>query len=127
MSVLNCGSITSGALGAGLTKLYGVTSDDYTHLFSLVATCITLTMAPAPFLWLLPSELDAEKEEKEGGEGGEAQQQQQQAGAEGGKERPVGQWGDEEEGEGEGQAGAIDVVAVEVGRGPSNVEDSKLV
>ncbi|GFR44950.1 hypothetical protein Agub_g5992, partial [Astrephomene gubernaculifera] len=54
MSVLNCGSITGGALGAGLTKLYGVTSDNYDHLFALVATCVAATMAPAPFLWLLP-------------------------------------------------------------------------
>ncbi|EFJ45107.1 hypothetical protein VOLCADRAFT_64019 [Volvox carteri f. nagariensis] len=61
MSVLNCGSITGGALGAGLTKLYGVTSEDYSNLFKLVATCVALTMAPAPFLSLLPSELDAEK------------------------------------------------------------------
>eukprot|EP00198_Chlamydomonas_reinhardtii_P010970 XP_001700307.1 folate/pteridine transporter [Chlamydomonas reinhardtii] len=35
MSVLNCGSITGSALGAGLTNLYGVTSDKYDNLFAL--------------------------------------------------------------------------------------------
>lgn len=64
MSVLNCGSITGGALGAALTKFYGVTSDDYTNLFQLVATCVVLTMAPAPFLSMLPNELDTEKPEE---------------------------------------------------------------
>ena len=37
MSVLNCGSITGSALGAGLTNLYGVTSDKYDNLFALVS------------------------------------------------------------------------------------------
>ncbi|GLC69288.1 hypothetical protein PLESTF_000811800 [Pleodorina starrii] len=72
MSILNSGSMTGGALGAGLTKLYGVTSTDYTQLFNLVATCIALGLAPAPFLCLLPGELDEDKEEKDrqGEEGG---------------------------------------------------------
>ncbi|GLI60781.1 hypothetical protein VaNZ11_003013 [Volvox africanus] len=73
MSVLNCGSMTGGALGAGLTKLYGVTSEDYTNLFKLVATCVALTMAPAPFLSLLPSELDTEKAAADGGQEGAAE------------------------------------------------------
>ncbi|GIL81037.1 hypothetical protein Vretimale_9260 [Volvox reticuliferus] len=73
MSVLNCGSMTGGALGAGLTKLYGVTSEDYTNLFKLVATCVALTMAPAPFLSLLPSELDIEKAAADGEQEGGAE------------------------------------------------------
>ncbi|KAG2430376.1 hypothetical protein HYH02_013738 [Chlamydomonas schloesseri] len=70
MSVLNCGSITGSALGAGLTKMYGVTSERYDNLFALVATCIALNLAPALFLWLLPKELDSEKHKGEEGEQG---------------------------------------------------------
>ncbi|PNW87937.1 hypothetical protein CHLRE_01g007737v5 [Chlamydomonas reinhardtii] len=72
MSVLNCGSITGSALGAGLTNLYGVTSDKYDNLFALVSTCIVLNLVPALFLGLLPRELDSEKKEEGEGAGGGA-------------------------------------------------------
>ncbi|KXZ46444.1 hypothetical protein GPECTOR_43g880 [Gonium pectorale] len=96
MSVLNCGSITGGALGAGLTKLYGVTSDKYDNLFPLVATCIGLSLLPAPFLRLLPGGLDAESEaeraeraEREAAEERAAEERDGQAQSEEGSKRGV--------------------------------------
>ncbi len=65
MSILNSGSFVGGALGAGLTSMYGVTSDNFERLLPLVGTCVALTMAPAPFLFLLPPELDKERDEED--------------------------------------------------------------
>lgn len=65
MSILNSGAFVGGALGAGLTSMYGVTSDNFDKLLPLVGTCVALTMAPAPFLFLLPPELDKEKAEED--------------------------------------------------------------
>lgn len=52
------GGFTGSALGAGLTSLLGVTSSDFSNLFLLVLLCTSSTLLPAPFLWLLPKELD---------------------------------------------------------------------
>ncbi|KAG2422597.1 hypothetical protein HXX76_015924 [Chlamydomonas incerta] len=95
MSVLNCGSITGSALGAGLTKAYGVTADKYDNLFALVSTCILLNLVPALFLGLLPKELDTEKKE-------EGEQQQRGAAAAGGEAGLVGGKG--------GAAGDVEMV-----------------
>lgn len=59
------GSFVGGALGAWLTSALGVTSDDFSNLFSLVLLCNLATLLPAPFLWLLPPE-----DGNEGGGGG---------------------------------------------------------
>ena len=68
-SVLNTGASLGSALGAGLTASLGVTSDNFDHLFVLVALCNAATLLPAPFLRLLPAELEKdplpqEKEEE---------------------------------------------------------------
>lgn len=78
MSIVNSGSIMGGALGAGLTKLYGVTSDRFDNLFALVTTCIALNLVPAAFLRMLPEQVDREREEGSQGHG------QAQSGAGGG-------------------------------------------
>lgn len=57
MSCLNGGAFLGGALGAGLTAALGVTSDNFDHLFTLVALCTLSTLAPWPFLRLLPDDL----------------------------------------------------------------------
>jgi hypothetical protein len=62
MSILNAGAFAGNAVGAALTEAFGVTSDDFTHLFGLTAVCIAANLLPAPFLNLLPDEL-AEPEE----------------------------------------------------------------
>ncbi|KAG2486124.1 hypothetical protein HYH03_015219 [Edaphochlamys debaryana] len=84
MSVLNCGSITGGALGAGLTKLYGVTSENYDNLFWLVLTCNLLTLSPFPFLGMLPHQVDASRGEGEAGEGADEERGGSAGGAGGG-------------------------------------------
>ena len=70
MSVLNGGASLGSALGAGLTSVLGVTSDNFDRLFTLVAICNIAMLLPAPFLRLLPEEL--EQEPDEGAAGGAA-------------------------------------------------------
>jgi uncharacterized membrane protein YgcG len=60
MSILNGGSFVGSALGAGLTATLGVTSDNFDQLFTLVALCTLSTLLPAPFLNLLPPDVDQE-------------------------------------------------------------------
>lgn len=60
MSILNGGAFTGSALGAGLTALLGVTSDDFSHLFTLTLICVLTTLAPLPFLNFLPASLDTD-------------------------------------------------------------------
>jgi len=60
MSILNGGSFVGSALGASLTALLGVNSADFDNLFLLVALCTASTMLPAPFLKLLPADVDQE-------------------------------------------------------------------
>ena len=55
MSILNGGSFTAQALGGGLTRLFGVTSDDFTNLAPLVTVCVLSSLIPLFFLRLLPS------------------------------------------------------------------------
>lgn len=68
MSISNGANVTGGFLGAGLTRLLGVTSQNYQHLALLVAVCNLSSLLPLPFLRLLPSESDldvaVEKAEK---------------------------------------------------------------
>ncbi|GAX77364.1 hypothetical protein CEUSTIGMA_g4810.t1 [Chlamydomonas eustigma] len=66
MSVLNGGASVGSALGAGITAALGVTSEDFHQLFTLVAICTVATLMPAPFLKLLPDELEHDPEGLEG-------------------------------------------------------------
>lgn len=75
MSILNGGSFVGGALGAGLTHLLGVTSDNFSNLFTLVALCTVSTLLPAPFLGLLPTTLDKELAENKQVQLGDVEQQ----------------------------------------------------
>jgi hypothetical protein len=61
MSILNGGAFVGSALGASLTALLGVNSADFDNLFLLVALCTASTMLPAPFLRLLPPDVDREE------------------------------------------------------------------
>jgi len=70
MSILNGGAFVGSALGAGLTAMLGVTSDDFTHLFALTAICVVCTLLPAPFLNLLPESVDRDEKGVGGGGGG---------------------------------------------------------
>lgn len=63
MSLLNGGSFLGSALGSGLTSWpFGVTADNFDNLAPLVALCTFLTLAPLPFLRLLPRSIDETKE-----------------------------------------------------------------
>lgn len=68
MSISNGANVTGGFLGAGLTKLLGVTSQNFEHLALLLVICNLSSLLPLPFLGLLPSESDmdaaVEKAEK---------------------------------------------------------------
>lgn len=55
MSILNGGSVTGGFLGSGVTKVLGVTSEDFTNLAPLVAICAFGTLLPLPLLKLVPN------------------------------------------------------------------------
>lgn len=54
MSVLNGGAFAGSTLGALLTKSFGVTSEDFTHLAPLVTVCTLSSLLPLPLLRLLP-------------------------------------------------------------------------
>uniref|UniRef100_A0A7S0MRD9 Folate-biopterin transporter n=1 Tax=Pyramimonas obovata TaxID=1411642 RepID=A0A7S0MRD9_9CHLO len=53
MSVFNAGGVASGALGAGLTELLGVTAENFDNLALLVTICNLSSLLPLPFLFLL--------------------------------------------------------------------------
>lgn len=65
MSISNGGSFTGSALGGGLTSALGVTSTNFDNLFPLVLICTLSGLLPAPFLWLLPNEVDQDTERKQ--------------------------------------------------------------
>ena len=54
MSILNGGAFTGSALGALLTKAFGVTSEDFTNLAPLVTVCTMSSLLPLPLLRMLP-------------------------------------------------------------------------
>jgi hypothetical protein len=91
MSILNAGSFVGSFAGAGLTKAFGVTSTNFDNLFPLVAVCVASTLLPAPFLGLIPADLERERESERGGSGGAA------APADGAAAAADGGGGDEEE------------------------------
>ena len=57
MSILNTGGVLGSALGALLTRLMGVTSDNYDNLFQLVLLCNVLTLVPLAFIRLIPEDM----------------------------------------------------------------------
>lgn len=56
MSISNGGSVTGGLIGAGLTKVLGVTKDNFTNLSLLLVLCNLSSLLPLPLLGLLPKE-----------------------------------------------------------------------
>lgn len=60
MSISNGANVTGGFLGAGLTQLLGVTSENFQRLALLLLICNLSSLLPLPFLRLLPSESDLE-------------------------------------------------------------------
>jgi hypothetical protein len=68
MSIRNGASVTGGFLGVGLTRLLGVTSNNFQNLALLVLLCNLSSLLPLPFLGLLPSDTElqatVEKAEK---------------------------------------------------------------
>lgn len=84
MSILNGGSFMGSALGAALTSTLGVTSSDFSNMFLLVSICVMSTLLPAPFLGLLPPNID--QDPPEGGSGSNAKSSSTSAAA--GREVP---------------------------------------
>jgi len=64
MSVLNGGAFVGSALGSGLTKMFGVTSTDFTNLAPLVALCTMSGVAPLLLLGMLPPDGAADAESR---------------------------------------------------------------
>ncbi|CAM6082442.1 unnamed protein product [Calypogeia fissa] len=58
MSISNGGGVAGGVLGAWLTDLLGVTSENFNNLAMLIVVCNVSSLVPLPFLGLLPSESD---------------------------------------------------------------------
>ncbi|BFI03276.1 hypothetical protein MPTK1_1g02360 [Marchantia polymorpha subsp. ruderalis] len=56
MSISNGGGVVGGVLGAWLTEVLGVTSENFDNLAMLVVLCNVTSLIPLPFLGLLPSE-----------------------------------------------------------------------
>ncbi|KAK9009547.1 hypothetical protein V6N11_036079 [Hibiscus sabdariffa] len=54
MSISNGGSVLGGLIGAGLTKVFGVTRDKFDNLATLVILCNLTSLLPLPLLRLLP-------------------------------------------------------------------------
>lgn len=54
MSILNGGAMTGSALGALLTKAFGITATDLHNLAALVFLCNLSSLLPLPLLRLLP-------------------------------------------------------------------------
>ncbi|CAM0905473.1 unnamed protein product [Alopecurus aequalis] len=63
MSVSNAGSVTGGLVGAGLTKVLGVTRESFGNLPLLIIICNLSSLLPLPLLGLLPDEEDSDNEE----------------------------------------------------------------
>ena len=61
MSILNSGSFVGTSLGAGLTSLFGVTSENFDNMFALVSTCLLLSLTPLLFLGFVPADLTSEE------------------------------------------------------------------
>lgn len=61
MSIYNGGSIASSSIGAWLTSLLGVTSDDFSNLIPLLSICLLSNLFPLAFLSLLPEDLAEQK------------------------------------------------------------------
>ncbi|KAL2652248.1 hypothetical protein R1flu_020376 [Riccia fluitans] len=58
MSISNGGGVVGGVIGAWLTGLFGVTSENFDNLALLVVVCNVTSLFPLPFLGLLPSNGD---------------------------------------------------------------------
>lgn len=56
MSISNAGSVTGGLVGAGLTRVFGVTRDSFGNLPLLIVVCNLSSLLPLPLLGLLPEE-----------------------------------------------------------------------
>ncbi|ONM27711.1 Biopterin transport-related protein BT1 [Zea mays] len=56
MSISNAGSVTGGLVGAGLTRIFGVTRDTFGNLPLLIVVCNLSSLLPLPLLSLLPEE-----------------------------------------------------------------------
>ncbi|AQK91449.1 Folate-biopterin transporter 1 chloroplastic [Zea mays] len=56
MSISNAGSVTGGLVGAGLTRIFGVTRDTFGNLPLLIVVCNLSSLLPLPLLGLLPEE-----------------------------------------------------------------------
>ncbi|KAL6522652.1 hypothetical protein OROHE_016499 [Orobanche hederae] len=54
MSISNGGSVLGGLIGAGLTRLFGVTKDKFDNLTFLIILCNLSSLLPLPLLGLLP-------------------------------------------------------------------------
>ncbi len=54
MSILNGGAFVGSSGGALLTKLFGVTSDNFDRLAPLVLLCTLSSLLPLPLLGLVP-------------------------------------------------------------------------
>ncbi|KAE8698289.1 Folate-biopterin transporter 1 [Hibiscus syriacus] len=54
MSISNGGSVLGGLIGAGLTKVFGVTRDKFDNLAALIILCNLTSLLPLPLLRLLP-------------------------------------------------------------------------
>ena len=54
MSILNGGAFVGSSGGALLTKMFGVTSDNFDRLAPLVLLCTLSSLAPLPLLGLVP-------------------------------------------------------------------------
>ncbi|KAF7008426.1 hypothetical protein CFC21_023181 [Triticum aestivum] len=64
MSISNAGSVTGGLVGAGLTKIFGVTRESFGNLPLLIIVCNLSSLLPLPLLGLLPDETgDSDNEE----------------------------------------------------------------
>ncbi|KAH9547140.1 hypothetical protein CY35_11G019600 [Sphagnum magellanicum] len=56
MSISNGGAVLGGLIGAVLTQLLGVTSENFQNLALLLVLCNVSSLLPLPFLGLLPTE-----------------------------------------------------------------------
>ncbi|KAH6808893.1 Major facilitator superfamily protein [Perilla frutescens var. frutescens] len=66
MSICNAGSVLGGLMGAGLTRLFGVTKDRFDNLTPLIILCNLSSLLPLPLLSLLPEDIaNADSKEKE--------------------------------------------------------------
>lgn len=61
MSILNSGSFIGTSLGASLTSLFGVTSENFDNMFALVSTCLLLQLVPLFFLKMVPADITSEE------------------------------------------------------------------